>query len=217
MNGTEFEENLLRERILNLIHNEGITERQFALKIGREPSNVHNILTGGRHFPRGFCSDVLKHFPKINRDWLVFGDVPMYGDKPAVDTQSNIDTRPRLPKSVSGGHLVDYYEGIKRDQCQEKPIITQFADYDFTLILKNNRMSPKYDRGDELAFKKSTIIEWGNDYLLDTSEGPKFKKIYDEKDSVKCVSYNKEEYPEFFVPKNMIFGYYRLVGVLRIL
>jgi phage repressor protein C with HTH and peptisase S24 domain len=129
-----------------------------------------------------------------------------------------METRPRLPKSMSGGHLTDYYDGgEKRNLCQEKQVITQFSDYDFTLILKNNRMSPKYDRGDEIAFKKSTIIEWGNDYLLDTAEGPKFKKIYDEQDSVRCVSYNKEEYPDFIVPKNLIYGYYRCVGVLRIL
>ena len=78
-------------------------------------------------------------------------------------------------------------------------------------------MSPRYDRGDELFFKKSTIIEWGNDYLIDTPEGPKFKKIIDDGNSVRCISYNKEEFPEFPVPKNMILGYYRLVGVLRIL
>ena len=127
------------------------------------------------------------------------------------------ETRPRLPKSATGGHLEDFYKGEKRTLCQEKPIIKQFSDYDFSLILKNNRMSPKYDRGDELFFKKSTIIEWGNDYLLDTTEGPKFKKIFDDGNSVKCISYNKEEYPEFEVPKNLILGYYRLVGVIRIL
>ncbi len=215
MNGTEYEENQLRERINNLIHQEGHTQRSFAIAIGRQPANVHQVMSGERHFPRGFCSDILNAFPRVNRDWLVFGDGTMYGE--LSNAKVIVDTRPRLPKSLSGGHLSDYYEGDKRELCQEKPIITQFADYDFTLILKNNRMSPKYDRGDELAFKKSTIIEWGNDYLLDTPEGPKFKKIYDEKDCVRCVSYNREEYTDFTVPKNMIFGYYRLVGVLRIL
>ena len=78
-------------------------------------------------------------------------------------------------------------------------------------------MSPKYERGDELFFKKSTIVEWGNDYLIDTSEGAKFKKILPDGEGIRCVSYNKEEFPEFIMPKNMIFGYYRLVGVLRIL
>lgn len=217
MYGTEQKEDQLRVRINNLIHQEGYTQRAFAIAIGRQPANVHQVLAGERHFPRGFCEDVLKAFPQVDRDWLVFGDGTMYGNKDEDTATTNIDTRPRLPKSMSEGHISDYYNGDKRSLCQEKPIITQFADYDFTLILKNNRMSPKYERGDELAFKKSTIIEWGNDYLLDTPEGPKFKKIYDEKDCVRCVSYNRDEYPEFTVPKIMIFGYYRLVGVLRIL
>ena len=212
---TDYEEAQLRERILNLIHQEGITQRAFAIAINRQPNNVYQTLTGERHFPRGFCSDILTAFPKVNRDWLVFGDGTMYGEEVKSDTPK--ETKPRLPKSISGGHLEDYYNGDKREQCQEKPIITQFSDYDFSLIVKNNRMSPRYDRGDELFFKKSTIIEWGNDYLLDTPEGCKFKKILDNGNSVRCVSYNKEEYPEFSVPKNMILGYYRLVGVIRVL
>lgn len=214
MNGTVYEENQMRERILNLVHQENLSQRAFAIAIGRQPTNVYQVLTGERHFPRGFCADILKAFPKVNKDWLYFGDGTMYGEEPTI-IHSSIVTRPRLPKSISCGHLTDFFSGDKRSLCQEKPIITRCPDYDFTLILKNNRMSPRYDSGDELAFKKSTIIEWGDDYLLDTPEGPKFEKIYDEKDCVRCVSYNKEEYPEFTVPKNMIFGYYRLVGMLR--
>ena len=215
MYATDYEENQMRERVLNLIHSEKVTQRAFAIAIGRQPNNVYQVLTGERHFPRGFCSDILKAYPKVNRDWLVFGDGTMYGEEENVNVPT--ETRPRLPKSGSGGHLEDYYKGEKRVLCQEKPIITQFSEYDFSLIVKNNRMSPKYERGDELFFKKSTIIEWGNDYLLDTPEGSKFKKIFDDGNSVRCVSYNKEEYPEFSIPKNMILGYYRLVGVIRIL
>lgn len=206
----------MRERIQNLIHREKLSQRAFAIKIGRQVSNVYQTLSGERGFPKGFLSDVMTAFPKINKDWLLFGEGAMYEDD--EPKKAPVDTRPRLPKSLSGGHLYDYYEGDKRELCQEKQIITQFSDYDFTLILKNNRMSPKYDRGDEIAFKKASIIEWGNDYLLDTDDGPKFKKIYDAgSDGVRCVSYNKDEYPDFLVPKSLIFGYYRCVGVLRIL
>ena len=211
-----YEENLIRERVLMLIHREDITHREFASKIGRLPANLSQILTGERHIPRTFSTNIVKAFPKVRREWLLFGENPMFEDD-TVHNNLPSDTRPRLPKTVTGGNLVDFYAGSKRNLCQEKPIITQFVDYDFTLILKNNRMHPRYDRGDELAFKKATLIEWGNDYLIDTIEGPKFKKIYDAKDSVRCVSYNIEEYPEFYVPKSMILGYYKCVGVLRIL
>lgn len=217
MNATVYEENQSRERILNLIHQEKVTQRAFAIAIGRQPTNVYQVLNGERHFPRGFYADILKAYPNVNRDWLLFGEGQMYVDAKEKSVVIPKETKPRLPKSCSSGHLEDYYIGDKRELCQEKPIITQFSDYDFSLILKNNRMSPKYDRGDELFFKRSTIIEWGNDYLLDTLEGPKFKKIFDNGNSIKCVSYNKEEYPEFEVPKSMVLGTYRLVGVIRIL
>ena len=161
----------------------------------------------------------------LNEEWIKTGDGEIYEsdqnmlNKAALKKHMEaLPTRPRLPKNTSEGHIDQYYgKGKKRMLCQEKPIITQFADYDFSLILKNNRMNPKYDRGDECFFRKSEIIEWGNDYLIDTSEGAKFKKIYDEGDVVRCVSYNKSEYPDFVVPKKLIYGYYRLVGVLRIL
>jgi phage repressor protein C with HTH and peptisase S24 domain len=113
--------------------------------------------------------------------------------------------------------------GKKRVLCQERPIITQFSDYDFSLILKNNRMSPKYERGDELFFKKARFPEWGNDFLLDTDDGAKFKRIYQAKDPktgedcIRCVSYNKDEFPDFLIPEKYVHGFYRCVGVLRIL
>ena len=211
-----YEESRILERIHHLMHRLGLNPRAFANEIGNNSSNIYKILSGERGLPKGFTSAILTKYPQVNKDWLLFGEGLMFvDDEPKGEFPK--DTRPRLPKSVSGGHLTDYYEGEKRKLCQEKKIVTQFADYDFSLILKNNRMSPKYDRGDELFFKKSTIIEWGNDILLDTSEGPKFKKIMDAGDSVLCKSHNVAEYPDFLVPKNLIYGYYKCVGVLRIL
>lgn len=215
---TELEENQMRERILSLIHQERITERRFAVMIGKEPANLHKCLSGERHLPRGLCSEIIKAFPHVNREWLAWGEGEMYISKEeSAKREIPTETKPRLPKTLCEGHLPEYYLGEKRDLCQEKPVIRQFPDYDFTLIVKNCRMAPNYRIGDEIAFKKATIIEWGSDYLLDTPEGPKFKKIYEEKDSVRCVSYNKDEFPEFKIPKNMILGYYRVVGVLRVL
>ena len=166
----------------------------------------------------------------LNEEWIKTGDGEIYAsDQNTMDKAAwkkhmeALPTRPRMPKNTSDGHLEDYYgNGKKRMLCQEKPIVTQFVDYDFSLIVKNNRMTPKYDRGDELFFKKAKIVEWGNDYLIDTDDGAKFKRIFPgvDEDGDKCVickSYNKEEYPDFTVKEKYIHGYYRCVGVLRIL
>ena len=96
MNGTVYEENQMRERVLNLIHALNITQRAFAIAIGRVPQNVYGILTGERHFPRGFCADILKTYPNVNKDWLYFGDGDMFSNFP-VSVEIPEDTRPRLP------------------------------------------------------------------------------------------------------------------------
>lgn len=220
-----------RERIGRLIETEGLSQRAFAEKIGYSYSNLNKIMTGVRSVPNSLPSKIVETFPDVRIDWLLYGEGEMFhGDQHLANIEalqrhmSQLPTRPRLPKSMAEGHIEQYYGGgKKRVLCQEKPVVAQFADYDFSLILKNNRMSPKYERGDEIFLKQVRSPEWGNDFLLDTDEGPKFKRLYPAKpdkdgdDCVRCVSYNQEEFPDFFYKEKYIFGYYRCVGVLRIL
>lgn len=213
----EYEEDQIRERIQELMHREGISQLEFANKVGRQQSNVSQILTGMRHIPRNFSSDIINAFPKVRRNWLLFGEGTMYDGDEKLSNVLHADTRPRLPRSMSGGYITDYYDGEKRVLCQEQDIITKFSDYDFSMILKDNNMSPSYLRGDELFFKKKTFIRWGHDYLLDTFEGPVFAKIYNAGDSFRCSSYKSEEFPDFLVPKNLVYGYYKIVGMQRVL
>ena len=196
------------------MHREGLNQSQFAEKIGKAQPQVSNIMTGKDKISDNFLEDIYKAFPEIPDGWLT-------EDVSNIVLTSQEETRPRLPKTFMQGNIEDFLDK-HRDQCQEKKIITQFADYEFTLILKNDRMSPKYNRGDELAFRKSSIIEWGNDYLLDTDEGPKFKRIFKETDEdgeimVRCVSYNKNDYPDFSIPYEKIYEFYKCVGVIRVL
>ena len=126
-------------------------------------------------------------------------------------------TKPRLPVSAAAGSLSQYSQGVLLEQCEQMPIIRNFPDYDYTMYIKGNSMEPKYESGDEIAIKKAEfIIEWGKDYVLDTEDGVIFKKIYDEGENIRCVSYNREEYPDFLVPKEIIFGFYKFVGLIRV-
>jgi len=219
-----------KERIKRIIETEGMSQRAFAEKIGFNPTNLNQVMLNKRTVPNSLPPKISNAFPEIRLDWILYGEGEMYtNDQLLADTQALqkhmelLPTKPRLPKFMADAHLEEYYQGKKRVLCQERPIIAQFADYDFSLILKNNRMTPKYERGDEVFFKKARFPEWGNDFLLDTEDGAKFKRIYQAKDPktgedcIRCVSYNKEEYPDFLIPEKYVHGFYRCVGVLRIL
>jgi hypothetical protein len=210
---TQHEEDLLRERIRSLIHMEKLTENSFAKQINRQPTNVYQVLTGERRFPRGFVGDILKAFPKVNKEWLVFGEGTMYGDPKIVQ----IDTKPLLPRTISDGNLIRFYAGEKRSECTERPVISRFPEYDFSLKLKSHRMTPRYESGDELFFKKVEIKEWGDNYLIDTPEGPKFGRLYEDEAYYKLVTYQPDIYPETKIPKNKVLGFYRCVGSLSVL
>ena len=136
-----------------------------------------------------------------------------------VDTEEVVilPTKPRLPVSAAAGSLSEYSQGVMLEQCEQMPIIRNFPDYDYTMYIKGNSMEPKYESGDEIAIKKAEyVIEWGKDYVLDTQDGVIFKKIYEEGENIRCVSYNHDEYPDFLVPKSIIFGYYKFVGLVRV-
>lgn len=219
-----------RVRLRMLLETLGVSQREFADKINFDYSSLTKITTGNRKIPtQTFIPKMLAVYPDVRKEWLLFGTGEMFRQEQELADQTELQkhmdklpTRPRLPKFMSEGNIKQYYgEGLKRKLCMEKPIITQFSDYDFSLILKNNRMSPKYERGDEIFFKLANFPEWGNDFLLDTDDGPKFKRIYpfeeNGKEYVRCVSYNKEEFPDFLIERKMIHAFYRCVGVLRIL
>ena len=221
------------ERIERLIETEGLSKRAFAQKVGFSYSNLNKILKGERKVPPVLPTKIVEAYKDIRLDWLLFGEGEMsVGDQHLADAQAlqkhmeQLPTRPRIPKNIPSLQIKEYYQGKKRVLCNERPVIAQFSDYDFSLILKNNRMSPKYERGDELFFKKAHFPEWGNDFLLDTDDGLKFKRIYETEAAdedgnivphIRCVSYNREDFPDFLINKKLVHGYYRCVGVLRIL
>ncbi len=216
-----YEDEQIRERISRLIHNEGLSQLQFSEKIGRRQPNVSDLMRGKVNITRGFLADILKAFPNIRKQWLIEGSGVMYeGD--TERTELPLTTKPRLPRNLTSGHLQDYFEGIKRPLCEELPIDTRMPEYDFSLFLKTDRMAPDYRIGDELFFKKTAIKEWGGCYLLDTAEGPKFKKVYEDTDEkgnpvYRCVAYDRVQYPDFIIPRDMVYGFYKCVGALRIL
>jgi len=216
-----FDEEQIRERVNRLIHREGLTQAQFAAKIGRRQPNVSDFMRGKINITKGFLTDILNAFPNLRKEWLLDGEGPISkedGDTHKLPSQ----TKPRLPRTLSDGHLQDFFEGSKRSECEELPIDTRMPNYDFSLFLKTDRMAPNYRRGDELFFKKTAIKEWGGCYLLDTAEGPKFKKVYEDYDDkgtpvYRCVAYDRTQYPDFIIPRDMVFGFYKCVGSLRVL
>lgn len=135
----------------------------------------------------------------------------------AINNTFGTETRPRIPYAAAAGALTSAVEGIMAEQCEQIPRITAFPDYDFTIIIKGNSMEPKYEGGDEVACKRvdsTSFIQWGKVHVMDTAQGIVIKRVYEDGDKIRCVSYNPE-YPDFSMEKDEIYSMSLVVGLLR--
>ena len=201
-------------------------------KVDRHPNNIRAALRGDeKYLTQKFIKTFCTNFENvISPDWIWDGTgnilqnidfqpkMKMLPSDTITSKESrNQKMKPRLPSVTLAGPLSDYLDGVMSYHCDYLPIIHQIPSYDFTMIIKGNSMEPKYEGGDEIACKQVfDYIEWGKTYVLATNDGAIVKRIYDAGDKVKCVSYNSEEYPEFYIEKSSILGYYKVVGLIRI-
>lgn len=207
------------KRLSDYIEYDVITKpTKFAKDVGIDPSGFMKMLKGTQPITVNTLKKV-SAATGLNLKWLMDGVGDMYapGGKAADFEQSqNDETRPRIPMAVAAGLLTGFSDSIKSSDCEQIPIIKAFPPYDCTMIVKGDSMEPKFEGGDEIAIRKvCDVIEWGKTYVLDTRDGAVLKRLYDNGDTFRCVSFNPE-YPDFEVSKDDVFGIYKVVGLLRI-
>lgn len=207
------------KRLSDYIEYDVITKpTKFAKDVGIDPSGFMKMLKGEQTITVNTLKKV-SAATGLSLKWLMDGVGDMYapGGKAADFEQSQSDeTRPRIPMAVAAGLLTGFSDSIKSSDCEQIPIVKAFPPYDCTMIVKGDSMEPKFEGGDEIAIRKvCDVIEWGKTYVLDTRDGAVLKRLYDNGDIFRCVSFNPE-YPDFEVSKDDVFGIYKVVGLLRI-
>ena len=70
----------MTDRILLILKTQNLTSSQFADEIGVQRSSISHILSGRNNPSLEFVTKILKRFPDINSDWILFGKGSMYRD-----------------------------------------------------------------------------------------------------------------------------------------
>lgn len=209
---------LFKDRILRYIEHEGISIREFERKCGFSNGYFNKI----KDFSADKVQEITRVFPNLNYIWVLTGETCMLNSdmaQPKDIAQAETETRPRVPLTAAAGSLSEAERGVTLEECEQMPVITQLPSYDFTMFIKGDSMSPKYESGDEVACRwidHSRFIQWGKIHVLDTIQGIIVKKVYDDGDKIRCVSINPN-YPAFSIPKEDIHSMSLVVGSLSIL
>lgn len=202
--------NRLNEAIEFLKANGQVHKQQdIADALGMAKSHLSVAIRGGKYFTEGFLRRFASAYGSfINEAYLLEGVGQLA--KPSQQT------RPHIPLTVAAGHTGGSIQSVSADECEFLPLVPGAPDYDFSITVEGDSMSPEMHDGDML------LCEWIDNlrlsprefYVIDTDEGAVVKKIEREGNALRCISLNPA-YPPFTQPLETILRIARVRTLLR--
>ena len=216
------------ERIRQFSDYKGITIKGFEKAAGLSNGYVNGIRKGIGHEK---LSDIIRAFPELNRDWLLFGEGEMLttGTAPPPEEEKSAEHSQLIPAPPGKGipliplpAMAGFLKGATSINPNEIEwyFVPAFKDCTFLIRVKGDSMAPRYLSGDIVACREvhdtATFFQWGKPYVLDTDQGVVLKRVRRSElpKHVLCVSDNPD-YEPFDVP---IAGIYHLAivrGLIR--
>lgn len=131
--------------------------------------------------------------------------------------KSQYKTIPLLPVSAHAGHLNNFSHSVSEYECDR--IVSPIKDAELAIPIQGESMYPELPSGAIVFIKRineRAFIEWGKPYVLDTSNGVVVKYLSPGSEgNFKCISANPNPmYAPFEIPKDEVYGVYRIVSML---
>lgn len=98
----------MKERILKVMETEGYSQAQFAAEIGIQRAAMSHIISGRNNPSLDVLLKILRRFPSVSTDWLLFGNGPMTksaqpaepAENTTVPTDSNVEFADSIASSL---------------------------------------------------------------------------------------------------------------------
>jgi len=224
------ENSLIKQNILKYIDYKCITK----YKLYQITGISRGVLDQNNGLSEDNTAKFLAQFKDVDANWLLTGEGTMIKGYPILEEQpTNVVSEPKktydkkgsiplIPLSAIAGKANGDVSVMDYDVL-DRYIIPEFqGKADFLIRVAGTSMSPKFYHGDLIACKKIseiTFIQWGKAYVLDTSQGPIIKRLYQDPtdpENILCVSDNKDLYPPFVIPKSDIRSMSIVIGSIRV-
>lgn len=204
----------VKERLQEFLKNEGISSSEFSRKMDLSPAYLTSMR---KSMPEEKVDKLLRVFPQLNRDWLLFGRGEMYIDTGYPEISPHrLDKYmvPLVPTQARAGSFDEYVNGVTENECIK--IYSPTRDANLAIRVRGDSMEPKIRDGEYLFLQRineKAFIPWGSPLVLDTDNGSLVKLLYPSDrgdDYLVAKSYNPD-YPPFTIPTETINGIYRII------
>lgn len=205
-----------KKRLLSFVENLGQSVRFFEADCGIGNATINSIKKKGPSVE--VISKIYNRHPELNLNWLLTGDGEMLKTTESV-SDKDVDGIPLLPFSAVAGSLAENTP-IDAREAIDRYVIPEFSarGADCAIRVDGDSMYPRYSNGEILAIriiKDPTFFQWGKVYVLSTNQGCVIKRLFPDPgnpDGIICHSENSENYPDYKITKQDIFGVAIVVG-----
>ena len=113
----------MREKLLDLMKNEGLKPSQLAEQLEINPAGISHILAGRNKPGFDLLQKILRRFPRINPDWLLLDSDKMYRDEYPAASSARPDSRTTAVQTAPLGSGNDLFApaqpgGLPADEKQ---------------------------------------------------------------------------------------------------
>ena len=199
--------------------------KDFAEKLGVTSQTIQRLFkidnryydgTGSPRYPRvsPALRDKIASVYGLPDDWLEQASSRIESERFEAGFKPGVKRYPMIMEGAQAGSLSDMIE----DGVEMMDEIPYMPKYDCTIRVSGDSMRPTYYSGDVLAVRNiddTGFIQWGCVHVVDSKQGIIVKRIYEDKDGIKCVPDN-ENYMPFILSKDDILHIYKIVGFLRV-
>ena len=210
----------VKERLTLFLKSKGVTNSEFSRLMGLSPGYVGSMR---KSMPAEKIQQLLKIYPELNRDWLLYGEGEMIKEPPKPSQHSEPSSSkffpvPLIPVGAAAGSFARYSEGVDFNDCEQ--VYCPFPGASCAIRVEGDSMEPRILDGTILFLQKiqsEIYIPWNRALVIDTDNGAIVKKlmpIENDDEHLEAISFNKE-YPPFKIPTSGIYGIYRILGTIR--
>lgn len=191
----------IKERLILFIEQKGLKKAQFERMCGLGNGYINNF-KGAIGADKLEC--ILKQFPDLDRDWLLYGDnkeTEQEQQEFAIDEEVEVLSHqmkiaPLVPVDITRSQNVRIWEYMQRHKAAYDRIPSQMMpNFDLIHTVRSNALQPAIEKGDVLFLQHLELttdsIVNGHIYFIDTKKnGIVIKKIYIDNERLICYSLN---------------------------
>ncbi len=200
----------------------GLNDNRVTRECGLSVGTLGKSRKPGKDISIKTAEAILEQYNEVNKIWLINGEGEMLGTKRQTDyaTYPLIDTSKADCGKAFGIASSSRVSELPFISIPGVPSDTEFfiQASGYSMINKDEpELSIPTGSLVGLARIGGSVLRWGEVYALSTNDGIMIKRIFPGGEgTIKCVSYNSVEYPEFEISRSEINDIARLTCVVPI-